>query len=364
MEKPDPQVVWPDGRHGLVVVLRHADIENAHADDRRVEAHLPVPLVERQETEAGSGHLGPPLAREAAVDPSLVEFFALHGATDAPTVDVIARGVATLVDDAAYGDMPPSFAVPAASYTLDITPAMDNNTVVASFTADLSGLAGGAAVVFASGFLAPMNNQNGPAFGLFAALPDGNVVALPAYKDPMARLQVIHNAADPGAALVDLYVNGTLFQDDFAFRAATPFSGCDLETLRDAYLFLDSRGECEPALLTNLAVAFHFERRPADAVSLFEASLRRNRDSMTARAGLAQSALDLGDTLRARTLADELESCALAAWGLGDHELAVGLLERAVQAGAHRQWLRDSALYDEWRGDPGFAVVLGDGVGE
>ncbi|MBE0646135.1 MAG: DUF4397 domain-containing protein, partial [Bacteroidetes bacterium] len=38
-----------------------------------------------------------------------------------------------------------------------------------------------------------------------------------------ARLQVIHNAADPGAALVDVYVNGTLFQDDFAFRTATPF---------------------------------------------------------------------------------------------------------------------------------------------
>ena len=47
----------------------------------------------------------------------------------------------------------------------------------------------GIASRIASGFLAPMNNQNGPAFGLFAALPDGNVVALPAYKDPMARLQ-------------------------------------------------------------------------------------------------------------------------------------------------------------------------------
>ena len=75
-----------------------------------------------------------------------VDLKVLHGASDAPAVDVIARGVATLVDDAAYGDMTPYFAVPAGSYTLDITPAMDNNTVVASFTADLSGLAGGAAV--------------------------------------------------------------------------------------------------------------------------------------------------------------------------------------------------------------------------
>ena len=87
----------------------------------------------------------------------------------------------TLVDDAAaYGDMTPYFSVPAGTYTLDITPASDNSTVVASFTADLSGLGGGAAVVFASGFLAPMDNQSGEAFGLFAALPNGTVFPLSA----------------------------------------------------------------------------------------------------------------------------------------------------------------------------------------
>ena len=160
-------------------------------------------------------------AREAAMDMSMVEFFAFHGSTDAPTVDVIARGVATLVDDAAYGDMTDYLAVPPASYILDVTPGSDNSTIVASFEADLSGLAGGAAVVFASGFLSPVDNQAGPAFGLFAALPNGTVVEFPALT--MARLQVIHNAADPGAAEVDIYVNGAPTLDDFAFRAATPY---------------------------------------------------------------------------------------------------------------------------------------------
>ena len=39
-------------------------------------------------------------------------------------MDVIARGVATLVSGAAYGDVTPYITVPAADYTLDIDPAI------------------------------------------------------------------------------------------------------------------------------------------------------------------------------------------------------------------------------------------------
>ncbi len=114
------------------------------------------------------------LARESGSGGN-VEFAALHGATDAPTVDVVARGVATLVNNAAYGDVTGYIAVPPAVYTLDVKDSSGTVTV-ASFGADLSGLANGAAVVFASGFLTPSANQNGPAFGLYAALPNGTVV--------------------------------------------------------------------------------------------------------------------------------------------------------------------------------------------
>ncbi|MBD3219278.1 MAG: DUF4397 domain-containing protein, partial [candidate division Zixibacteria bacterium] len=154
-----------------------------------------------------------------------IDLIAFHGSTDAPTVDVVARGAGILFDDLSYTDYSNYQTVPPAEYILDITLGNDNDAVVVSYIADLSGLGGGAAVAFASGFLNPADNQNGPAFGLFAALPDGTVVEFPVYEGMMAtaRLQVIHNAPDPAAEIVDIYVNGDLFEDNFEFRTATPF---------------------------------------------------------------------------------------------------------------------------------------------
>ncbi|NWF50351.1 MAG: DUF4397 domain-containing protein [Ignavibacteriaceae bacterium] len=193
--------------------------------------------------------------KEQSLSNKIVEIMILHGSTDAPTVDVLASfnrnfvGALSdinstdlfasdetfssdnsqsfkvkLVNDASYGDFTRYLKLPALNYKLDITPGDDNNVIVATFNADLRTLGGGAAVVFASGFLNPGANQNGPAFGLFAALPNGTVIALPQVVQPTtARLQVIHNAADPLADQVDVYVNGGLLLDNFAFRTATPY---------------------------------------------------------------------------------------------------------------------------------------------
>lgn len=119
-----------------------------------------------------------PAARETGLGTD-VDLFVLHGSTDAPTVDVKAREAsnATLVNDAAYGDITPYFSVPPANYTLDLYLA-DGTTLVNSFIAPLAGLGGGSATVFASGFLNPAVNQNGAGFGLFAALANGDVIEL------------------------------------------------------------------------------------------------------------------------------------------------------------------------------------------
>lgn len=153
-----------------------------------------------------------PMGREAAAMPDMVDVAVLHGSPDAPNVDVDARGVGTLITDLAYGEFSDYLSVPPATYLLDILPT-GNPGIVATFEADLSGLAGGAATVFASGFL-----TDDPAFGLFAALPNGVVIELPSVE--VARLQVIHNSPSP---TVDVYANDVLLIDDFEFREATPF---------------------------------------------------------------------------------------------------------------------------------------------
>src|SRR5690606_30325148 len=63
-------------------------------------------------------------------------------------------------------------------YPLDVT-LPNGGPVVASFMADLSGAAGAAITVLASGFLTPAANQNGEAFGLLAVFADGTTALLP-----------------------------------------------------------------------------------------------------------------------------------------------------------------------------------------
>jgi len=105
-------------------------------------------------------------------DATVVGLNVYHGSTDAPAVDIWADD-APLLTSFSYGDFSGPVEVPAADYTLGVAPA--GGDIIAAFTAPLSGLGGGTAVVFASGFL----SGDDPAFGLFAALTDGTVLTLP-----------------------------------------------------------------------------------------------------------------------------------------------------------------------------------------
>lgn len=114
-------------------------------------------------------------ARTSAASQGEVDVMVFHGSPDAPDVDVLADGaLPPLVDNLAFSENTDYLSLPVGAYDLSVTPADDNNTVVATYRADISSLGGGAAFVFASGFL-----QSSPDFGLWVALPDGTVFPLP-----------------------------------------------------------------------------------------------------------------------------------------------------------------------------------------
>lgn len=150
-----------------------------------------------------------------------------HGSVDAPAVDIFANGGAVaLLNDVPYAANTGGYLnLPPAEYILAVAASADSTNPVASFYLDASGLAGGAAVIFASGFLSPADEPAGAqGFGLFAALADGTVLPLTAIGT--SKIQVIHNAADPGVAVVDIYVDiitDTVKLDNVAFRKGTGF---------------------------------------------------------------------------------------------------------------------------------------------
>ncbi len=115
--------------------------------------------------------------REASTEAGKSQFRVVHASTDAPGVDVKVSGGPTLVDNALYGDITPYLSVDPLEYTLDVTPAA-GEPVVASFMVPLNAFPDSAITVFASGFLTPASNQNGPGFGLLAVTPKGQAIFL------------------------------------------------------------------------------------------------------------------------------------------------------------------------------------------
>lgn len=91
-----------------------------------------------------------------------------------------------------------------------------------------------------------------------------------------AQLQIIHNAPDPAAAEVDIYVNGDRLLDDFAFRAATPFV------------------EVPAGVELNVAVAPGGSSSADDALATFPVTLRSGGTYLAIAIGvLDPSAFDL-----------------------------------------------------------------------
>jgi hypothetical protein len=171
-----------------------------------------------------------PKAREWADVEKNTDVLAFHGITDAGEVSVWLRNGTNELFAFEFGDFAGYLELPTDNYDLELRSA-DGSTLIASYVAPLKdlGLEGSAITLIASGLVNPAPGKTDPSFGLYAVLPSGGeVVALPEYV-PLAQLQIIHNSADPAAEIVDIFVNGELFIEDFGFRTATPFVTVEAE---------------------------------------------------------------------------------------------------------------------------------------
>ncbi len=156
-------------------------------------------------------------------NPAITSFCVAHGSTDAPAVDVRVRsGGPLLVNNAPYKAVTGYISVPPTYYALEVLTA-DSATNYGAWIANLSSLGGQGAFVFASGFLDSTQNNNGRSFGLYAALPSGQVVEFEPRKT--ATVQFVHNAYDPAIDTVDVYINGAKFFANFVYKNASPALG-------------------------------------------------------------------------------------------------------------------------------------------
>jgi hypothetical protein len=102
---------------------------------------------------------------------------AFHGVTDAPTVDVEIVGVGT-VPNLSYGSSSAAPVTFASGVARRININVGSSTVASFDLSQTQARDQVGAIIFASGFLNPANNQNGPAFGLYIVYPTGEVEPL------------------------------------------------------------------------------------------------------------------------------------------------------------------------------------------
>lgn len=156
----------------------------------------------------------------------------VHGSTDAPNVDIAVRkgnDELALIEDLAYDANTGYIKLSEDDYFVDVMAAGTPAGSLLTYAAPLKTLNAGdsALVVFASGYLNPANNNNGPGFGIYVALSNGTVLPLPVVST--FRLQAFHNCADPVADSVDVWLinrttnTNTRLISNFSFRKATPF---------------------------------------------------------------------------------------------------------------------------------------------
>ena len=162
-----------------------------------------------------------------------------------------------IVDSISYSEFQGYLNLVTADYELQIQ-AASNSAVVANYSAPLStlSLGGEAIAVLASGFLDPLNNSNGPAFGLWAVTSAGGTLlplplitglakidknleaAISVYPNPsQAVFNLEFNSIDNKPEIIEVFdINGRNIQEIKV--SSSTFQSVDLSGLSKGIYFL------------------------------------------------------------------------------------------------------------------------------
>lgn len=312
-------------------------------------------------------------AREAATSGMMnTDVVVYHGATDAPAVDVAEVNIPAveIVSDLNYGQSQGYLELGAGDYVLQIQEGT-TNTPVAAFDAPLGtlGLNGAAVTVVASGFLDPSMNSNGAAFGLFASVGvAGPLVELPS---SMSRLEVIHNSADAAAEEVDVYLNGDLLIDNFAFRTTSGFidapaampleiavAGANSMSVGDAIATFPvtlGSGKTYVVVANGIVSPSGYSPAPAFNLDIFdqgreEAGMMGNTDVLVYHGSTDAPTVDVAETgVGAGTIVDDIEYNGFQGYlelGTADYELTVQDMSGTTDVASYAAPLATLGLQD------------------
>jgi hypothetical protein len=165
----------------------------------------------------------------AQIPSGYTAFTLLNGSTDGPSFYTsLTSDGSELIGNLPFGASSlGSIELPTTDFGLDLN-LSSNNSLYKSFgfPALAWNLNGQSVALIAAGFNNPIENNEGLPFGLWLAHAQGGpLMELPEQITPtfQARAQFIHGSADISLAEMDVYMNGALIADNWAFREATAF---------------------------------------------------------------------------------------------------------------------------------------------
>ncbi|KAA3658494.1 MAG: DUF4397 domain-containing protein, partial [Calditrichaeota bacterium] len=115
-------------------------------------------------------------ARHANTTSNKVEFRFYNQVSDAPAIDLVVRDLAEIADSTSFGNYSDYITLTPDDYVFELKPSSEDSIRLVSFHVDLRTFAEKTFTLTLTGFLDPIENQNGQGLTLVGTLPNGQQV--------------------------------------------------------------------------------------------------------------------------------------------------------------------------------------------